>query len=208
MVKNFKKLIADGKKDEAAEIVLGGIANLLSFHIPMLECSMADLLAIGPELLAKLQGPGEEEEEEEPTTTDAPGDDVVVAPAKGVLRITFTGPDDDPELDLPTPVEKYYAIGQRYYYKPATIDGYTVSPEKVSGLMTAAGVTAEFEYTAVSGSEEEETENQSGGNSGGSGSTTGGESGGSTSGGSGGESSGTGGETGGSTNNGGGQTTP
>lgn len=199
MVKNFKKLIADGKKDEAAEIVLGGIANLLSFHIPMLECSMADLLAIGPEILAKLQGPGEEEEEEEPTTTDAPGDDVVVAPAKGVLRITFTGPDDDPELDLPMPVEKYYAIGQKYYYKPATIDGYTVSPEKVSGTMTEDGVTAEFEYTAVGGSEDEDTESQSGGESGGSGSTSGG---------SGGESSGSGGESGGSTDNGGGQTTP
>lgn len=166
MVKNFKKLIEDGKKDEAAELVLGGIANLLSFHIPMLECSMGDLLAIGPEILAKLQGPGEGEEEEAAEPTEAPGDDVVIAPSKGLLTITFTGPDDDPDLDLPKTVEQFYAIGQKYFYRAATIDGYTVSPDKISGVMTADGVTAEFTYTADGSSETDGDSGNTGGDTG------------------------------------------
>ena len=179
---NIKRLIAEEKLEEAAEVLFEAFRGMFNTLANGISLSKEEFAAVAPEFVKKLQNP--ESEEKEPT--DAPGDDFEIVAAKGYLKVTFEGPEDDAEFKAPAPVIKVYNIGASYVYIVPTIDGYEPSEEKITGTMTE-NVEKTITYTA------KESGGSEGGNEGGEGGSEGGSEGGE----SGGESGGEGGESGG-----------
>lgn len=175
MVKNVRALIDEEKFEEAADVILQTLATIINTHAVMISVTKKDLLAIGPALISMLSGSSESDDEgeeaEEPEKTDAPGDDIEITPSTGTLTITYVAPEGDYDIRVPSTIVRNYTVGQRYKVYANTIRGYTVSPKKATGVMTADGVTVEFVYTKI---EDESTETeQTGGDTSGSGSSSG-----------------------------------
>ena len=190
---NIKDLIAEEKYEEAAEILFDGLRSLFNTYVRGINLSKEEFIKVTPAFVEKLQSPEAEESE----ATDAPGDDVEVVPSKGVLTITFEGPEDDPDFRVPATVTKVCNIGDNYSYLCPTFDGYVADTLKVTGTMTAEGAEVTVTYSAKESGEGEEGGQEGGEEGGPTGGNNGGEEGGPTGGNNGGEEGGpTGGDQG------------
>ena len=188
---NIKDLIAEEKFDEAGEILFEGLRSLFNTYVRGVDLSKDEFALVAPYFLQKLENPLGEE----PEATDAPGDDIEVVPSKGVLTITFAGPEDDPDFRVPGTVTKVCNVGDNYSYLCPTFDGYVADTLKVTGTMTADGAQVTVTYSAKESGEGEEGGQEGGSEQPGPTGPTGGESGGEESGPTGGQEAGpTGGE--------------
>ena len=173
---NIKDLIAEEKYEEAAEILFDGLRSLFNTYVRGINLSKEEFIKVTPAFVEKLQSPEAEESE----ATDAPGDDVEVVPSKGVLTITFEGPEDDPDFRVPATVTKVCNIGDNYSYLCPTFDGYVADTLKVTGTMTAEGAEVTVTYSAKESGEGEEGGQEGGEEGGPTGGNNGGEEGGPT----------------------------
>ena len=149
-MKTVNELIAEENFTEAAEVVYQALLYLINNYVPNIELTKEEWDLVAPSVVAKMEEPTTEEEEDE--DTEEPGDDVEIVPTKADLVVTFEGEG----VTLPPTYKRTYVIGRKYNYIPPKIDGYTASPEQLTGTMTAEGVEETITYTADTPTESEE----------------------------------------------------
>ena len=147
---NIKDLIAEEKYDEAAGILFEGFRGLFNTYVRGVNLSKDEFALVAPYFLQKLENPAGEE----PEPTDAPGDDIDIVPSKGILTITFEGPEDDPDFRVPATVTKVCNVGDSYSYLCPTFEGYVADTLKVTGEMTAEGAQVTVTYSVVDDGDE------------------------------------------------------
>ena len=163
---NIKDLIAEEKYEEAGALLVEALRGVFNTYVRGINLSKDEFALVAPYFLQKLENPMGEE----PEPTDAPGDDIEIVPSKGVLTITFEGPEDDPDFRVPATVTKVCNVGDAYSYLCPTFDGYVADTPKVTGEMTADGAQVTVTYSAKESGEEggeEEPAGPTGGESGG-----------------------------------------
>lgn len=146
-MKTINQLILEDKLEEAASMLVDNLLYIFNTLGPKVQLTKAEFAKVAPKFVEALQNADQEPEPSE--ETPEPGDDIKVEPSKGELVVTFTCEDD--EVALPPTYTRTYLIGKPYKYTPPAIEGYTVSPENISGSMSAEGVQQEFTYTKAEG---------------------------------------------------------
>lgn len=143
MPKSVKDLIAEGKLDEAAVIMMDGLRSIYSRAGLGIDLTRDEFLKVSPKLVKVL----EEGMPDPPEPSPEPGDDIDIVPAVADLVVTFEGPEDDTDFEELPDYVKPVAVGGKYTFAPYTVVGYTPDTTLVEGKMTKDGKTVKVTYT-------------------------------------------------------------
>ena len=143
MSKSVKDLIAEGKLDEAAVIMMDGLRSIYSRAGLGIDLTRDEFLKVSPNLIKVL----EEGMPEPGEPTDDPGDDIDIVPAVAELVVTFVGPEGDEDFGTLPDYTKRVTVGGKYTFAPYTVVGYTPDKTLIEGTMTKNGAKETVTYT-------------------------------------------------------------